>query len=351
MPLTILNVAYPFAPVGPDAVGGAEQVLSALDTALVENGHRSIVIACTGSRVAGFHWPIPVEEGRIDDAARRRAWSRHGRAIEEARRRFCVDLVHLHGMDFDAYCPAEGATLVTLHLPLEWYARGALAMTRADLAMHGVSGSQTRNAPMDARLLPPIENGVDVEALAARHAKRRFVLFLGRICPEKGVHLAIAAARRAGRPLVIGGKVFRYEAHQRYFDEEIAPHLGQACHFVGPLGLARKRRFLSAARCLVVPSSAAETSSLVAMEALACGTPVVAFRAGALPEIVAHGRTGFLVDNAEEMAEAICAADALGGDSCRRVARTRFSRETMIAAYLDRYARLARCRAVPAWIQ
>ena len=344
--LTILTVAYPFARVGPDAVGGAEQIASLLDSALVAKGHRSIVIASEGSQIAGLHWPVPAEEGPLDGSARQRAWRRHRLAIDAARRAFPVDLVHLHGIDFDAYCPMEGRTLVTLHLPLDWYSREALASNSADIALHGVSDSQMRAAPAEARFLPPIANGVDTKTLAARHARRGFVLFLGRICPEKGAHLAIAAARSAEVPLIIAGQVFRYEAHERYFADEIAPHLGPACRFVGALALARKRRFLSAARCLVVPSQAAETSSLVAVEALACGTPVVAFRNGALPEIIADGRTGYLVDTPDEMAEAIRAAHLIDGDECRREADARFSLERMTTAYLDRYARLAeRCAA------
>ncbi len=342
MPLTILSVAYPFAPVGPDAVGGAEQVLSTLDFRLTQAGHRSIVLASENSVVAGTHWPVPLEKGTIGDLAKQRAWARHRHAIEDIRRRYAVDLTHLHGIDFDIYCPGEGPTLVTLHLPLDWYRRGALQTRRRDLWMHCVSSAQDRGAsPSGLRLLPPVHNGVDLDALAGRHAKRDLVLFLGRICPEKGIHLAIDAAQMAGLPLIIAGQVFPYEAHQRYFEENVAPRLGRGCRFVGALDRRRKRRFLSAARCLLLPSQVAETSSLVAMEALACGTPVIAFRCGALPEIISNGRTGFLVDNIKEMAEAIRAARELDGDLCRSEARRRFSLEAMLAAYLDLYHGLA----------
>jgi hypothetical protein len=116
----VLNVAYPLAAAGPDAVGGAEQILSALDRALVRLGHASIVIACEGSRADGTLVAIEAEEV-LDAAAKARAQSRTRQAIALARRRWQVDLVHLHGIDFQAYLPDDGPTLVTLHLPLDWY--------------------------------------------------------------------------------------------------------------------------------------------------------------------------------------------------------------------------------------
>lgn len=341
MTLTVLNVAYPLAPVGPDSVGGAEQVLAALDRALVEAGHRSLVLACEGSRAAGTLIPVPAESGRLDEGVKRRAHLRHRSAIAAARRRWNVDVVHLHGIDFDGYLPDHGPTLVTLHLPLDWYRPEALRPDRADLWLHPVSNSQLSRAPAGAELHEPILNGVDLDRLARRHARRDFALVLSRICPEKGIHLALDAARIAGVPLLVGGQVYRYEAHERYFDEQVRPRLDGARRFLGPLGFQRKRRFLNAARCLVVPSLAPETSSLVAMEALACGTPVVAFPSGALPEVVEHGRTGFIVNDLAEMAEAIRLAATLDPQECRAEARRRFPLARMVGAYFDAYRALA----------
>lgn len=342
MTLTVLNVAYPLAPVSRDAVGGAEQVLATLDAALTEAGHRSVVVACEGSRVAGALFPVPAESGTLDDAAKLRAQARHRDAIAAARRRWPVDVVHLHGIDFAAYLPADGPTLATLHLPLDWYEPQALSPTRDDLWLHAVSASQQKCAPAKARLHPPILNGVDIDTLARRHARRSFALVLGRVCPEKGIHLALEAAKRADLPLLIGGQVYPYEAHQRYFQDELVPRLDAKRRFLGPLDFARKRRFLNAASCLIVPSLVAETSSLVAMEALACGTPVIAFPNGALPDVVEHGRTGFLVESIEEMADAMQAAGRIDREACREAARRRFSLDVMVAAYMDAYEGLAR---------
>ncbi len=341
--LTIASVAYPLAPVGSDAVGGSEQVLAALDRALVARGHRSIVVARAGSTVAGELVEIPAETGRLDDEAKARAWRNQQAAISDVLERNAIDLVHLHGVDFHSYLPARAPSLVTFHLPLDWYPPAAW-VRRPGLWRNCVSVSQARTAPVDAALLPPITNGVPVDALGGPFAKREFVLTLGRICPEKGIHLALDAARMADLPLLIGGQVFEYDAHRRYFAEAVAPKLDARRRFLGPLRFRAKRRLLASARCLAVPSLAAETSSLVAMEALASGTPVIAFPHGALPEIVEDGRTGFLVSTVKEMAQAMRWSDRVDPALCRRAAVERFSVERMVSEYLALYGQLVRAR-------
>ena len=280
--LTILSVAYALAPVGPDAVGGSEQILSALDQALVAAGHRSVVVACEGSQVAGelaAYPPVPPGQ-RIgpDDAPFRQQWTRRRIAQVLATER--VDLVHMHGLDFHACLPAPGVpVLATLHLPPDWYPPHALPPDRPGTWLHGVSVNQAGLLPRGPAMLPPIPNGVRVDDLGAVHPRRcAFALMLARVCPEKGLHLALEAAHAADMPLLIAGEIFPYAAHQDYFAEKVQPLLDRRRRYIGPVAFNQKRRLLAAARCLVVPSLVAETSSLVAMEAASCGTPVVAFR-------------------------------------------------------------------------
>jgi glycosyltransferase involved in cell wall biosynthesis len=331
----VLNVAYPLAPVGCDAAGGAEQVLSMLDRALVRQGYTSIVIGCEGSQAAGRLVEIPRVMGEIDESARRSAQAHAREAIRQALARWPVDVVHLHGVDFPAYTPAGVARIATLHLPASWYPADAF---RSDVRLVCVSQSQQRGCPVEGQV---IANGVDVAHFETHVRKREFALALGRICPEKGYHLALDAAASAGMALALAGDVFRYPAHVAYFDCEIVPRLDARRRFLGPVGLARKRRLLASARCLVVPSLVAETSSLVAMEALASGTPVIAFRSGALPEIVEDGKTGFLVGGVEEMAKAMRRACEIDPEACRAAARQRFRSERMCAEYLALYVRMA----------
>lgn len=343
--LTVLSVAYPLAPVGPDTSGGSEQVLSALDRALVAAGHRSLVVACEGSAVAGelLSYPAPPTDRPIDDAIglARQQWIRERMAEAVARER--VDVIHMHGLDFYSYLPEPGPPLlVTLHLPPSWYPPEGLAPPRPDSWVHCVSEQQAADMPDTSQMLPPIPNGVPVAALGALHPKKcSYALMLARVCPEKGLHLALDAAHAARFRLLLAGELFPYLAHQQYFREEVEPRLDGRRRYLGPVGFARKRRLLAAARCLLVPSLVAETSSLVAMEAASCGTPVIAFRTGALPGVVEDGRTGFLVDDAAGMADALRRVDALDPEECRAVARRRFSHERMAAEYLARYEMLA----------
>jgi glycosyltransferase involved in cell wall biosynthesis len=341
-PLTVLSIAYPLAPAGPDAAGGSEQILSLLDRALVRRGHRSVVIAPEGSRMEGVLLPAPFPDGPLDDQVHAAAQQCYRRIIHHAMERWQFDLVHMHSLDFHAYLPPPGLpVLATLHLPLDWYPAWIFRETRADFWLQCVSASQQSRCPAGAPVLPYIENGVPIEGLRTSVRRRGFALALGRICPEKGFHLALDAAAQTSTPLLLAGQIFGYREHHEYYRRELVPRLDGRCRrFIGPVGLARKRRLLAGARCLLVPSLVPETSSLVAMEALACGTPVIAFPSGALPDIVEHGRTGFLVENASEMAQAIRQAGRIHPDACRQAARRRFSADRMVDEYLRLYERL-----------
>jgi len=346
MTLTVLNVAYPFTELTPDPVGGAEQVLLHIDRALVEAGHRSLVMAAQGSVVSGKLLPIQLRgaargDQPICEQARRETEAAVRQAVARACEEEDVDIVHLHGSDFYAYLPpASVPTLITLHLPLAWYPTGSLQPGRPNFWLNPVSKAQAALRWSSLDLLAPIENGVRFEDLSIAVRKGKFALALGRICPEKRFHLAIEACVRASMPLLLAGAIYRWPEHQHYFEEEIAPRLDADRRWIGRIAGDRKRRLLGAARCVVVPSRD-ETCSLVAMEAIAAGTPVVAFRVGALPEVVDHGVTGYIVDDVYEMAEALRMVDRLDPERCRAIARQRFDIRRSTEKYVSLYYRLA----------
>jgi CelD/BcsL family acetyltransferase involved in cellulose biosynthesis/glycosyltransferase involved in cell wall biosynthesis len=339
--VNVVLVAWSLARVGPDAIGGAEQVLWNLERGLARRGHRTLTIAGEGSRVAGELAPLPIPEGMLDALAQAQQHERVRAVLRRTLASHPVDLVHVHGVDFDHYLPPPGPPLlVTLHLPRSWYADAALAPPRPRTWLHCVSASQRRTFPDGAVLADDVPNGIAVELFRPARRKARFALALGRVSPEKGFDAGLAAARRAGASMVLAGRVFPFPAHERHFRRRIAPLLDERRIFIGPVNLARKRRLLAAARCLVVSSTVPETSSIAAMEALASGTPVVAFRVGALPEVVEEGRTGFIVDSVAELADAILAAGRISPEDCRRAAEERFSADAMVERYLALYRRV-----------
>jgi len=333
--LTVVQVAFGFAAVTADPAGGAEQVLAQCDRALFAAGHRSIVVACEGSSVAGELAAFAADGPRETVHAAMRATV--ARLVAEV----APDVVHCHGLDFGDYLPPPGPpVLATLHLPLDWYDRGALHPTRPRTFLQPVSADQAARAPAGVELIAAVPNGVDCD-LYRPAPKGRDLLVLGRMAPEKGFAAAIEAARMAGASLVAAGRLFPYPEHRRYFERAVRPRLDGRRRWIGPVEGAAKRRLLARARALLIPSTAPETSSLVAMEALASGTPVIAYRSGALPTIVEHGVTGFVVDDVAGMADAIGRIGAIDPAACRAAACERFPLARTARAYLDLYHRLA----------
>ena len=342
MRLTVLSVSYPLAQVSDGTAGGAEQILGCLDAGLVHAGHRSVVLAPEGSRCRGLLIPTPVSACPLTDEARRRAQTHYREAVQNALLRFSVDVVHLHGVDFLQYLPEAGIPVViTLHLPPEWYPLEVFQLQRPETYVVCVSEWQRRSAPPGARIHAVIPNGVPLDRFHPGRKKGDYVACMGRICPEKGFHLAMDAAERAGLRVLLGGAVYPYPVHEAYFAELIQPRLKYGHRLLGALSNGRKRSLLAGARCVLIPSLVPETSSLVAMEAMACGTPVVAYRKGALNELVQHRRTGFLVNNVDEMANAISAVDDINSATCRCEAEARFSSDDMTAKYIRLYQQAA----------
>lgn len=335
--LTVLSVAFPLLPVGSGSGGGAEQILYLLEKGLADAGHRSIVIATNGSKVCGELVETPASTSEITEAMRADVQRIHATKIAETLARTTIDLIHFHGLDFYNYVPpAKVPMLATLHLPLNLYPPSVFD---GKIQLNCVSQNQAMSIPSGHRC-PVVENGIDIGQYKLGCEKRNCLLWLGRICPEKGVHIALNVAHHLDLPMIIAGPVHPFYDHQIYFSEKIRPLLDSKRRYAGPADMQKKTDLLSEALCLLVPSLIAETSSLVAMEAIASGTPVVAFRSGALPEIVEHGVTGFIVDSEEEMTRAIEDAVALSPQVCRSRAVERFDYRCMVARYLELYREL-----------
>lgn len=333
--MTVLSVAYPLHPVKSDSGGGAEQVLAMIERQLVRAGHRSIVVAARASQVAGELVETPACSGEITDEARHEAQRVHADSIRRALERYPVDLIHFHGLDFYAYVPEQAVPkLGTLHLPISLYPGSIFDDTR--LHLNCVSRSQANSAPRASRL-PIIFNGVELERYRTNSGERHFLLTIARICPEKGIHIALQAAHRLDLPLVIAGPVHPFRSHEAYFSERVQPLLDEKRRYLGAVDYDAKADLLGKARCLLVPSLIAETSSLVAMEAISSGTPVVALRTGALPEVVEDGVTGFIVDSEDQIADAVQRVGEISSETCRAIAEARFDARRMVGDYVELY--------------
>jgi glycosyltransferase involved in cell wall biosynthesis len=181
-------------------------------------------------------------------------------------------------------------------------------------------------------------NALDLSVYPFRPREKRsdYLLFLGRMSPDKGAHRAVAVAMEAGVPLKIAGKN-QEEKEQQYFNEFVAPHLGPDIEYLGEVSHGEKVELLQHARATLFPIEWEEPFGLVMIESMACGTPVVATRRGSVPEVVEHGRSGIIVDDYAIMPTALAEADRLDARECRRYVEERFSPMRMVRDYVRAY--------------
>jgi glycosyltransferase involved in cell wall biosynthesis len=344
----VLYIAYPLLPVTRESAGGAEQILAALEREVATRGYDTAVAACAGSQVAGRLIVTGSAPREIDAYEEREA--EHSRYILEHVARWDrpglrYDLVHDMSGSFWRHAGVLNVpVLATLHLPRSFYREEWFARLPSNLFFNGVSEAQVRTFADIPQIAQVVQNGIALEHLPLTRKKGEYLLWLGRFCEEKGPHVAIDAARRTGMRLVLAGQIYPFSYHQQYFERCIRPCLESSpaqFTFVGTPAFAQKRELLRFARALLVPSLCEETSSLVAMEAMACGTPVIAFRRGSIAEIVRHGETGFLVDTPEEMAEAAREAGTINSFACRSRVEALFSHLRMADDYGRLYQKIA----------
>ncbi len=348
----ILYVAYPLLQVHDESAGGAEQILWTLERELARSGAHTTVASSGGSRVSGELFCTGAPCTQPDDYERRRL-EHEDRVIEFVRRRAregnAFDLVHDHSGSFwKRAAEVDAPVLATLHLPRSFYPEGSFDDVPENVSFNCVSGSQARSfADLDA-LASVVLNGIALDCFAADDVVtdngREGLLCLGRICEEKAPHLALEIAAQAGLPITIAGQVYPFSYHQQYFEREVSPRLRSMpnARFISAPPAELKRRLLRESQALLITSLAEETSSLVAMEAAASGTPVIAFRKGALAEVVRDGVTGFLVDYVAQAVLALEKTSAICPKTCVQHAQKNFSAAKMAEKYSRLYDRLAR---------
>ena len=331
--LRIGLLAPPWVPVPPPSYGGIEQVVATLADGLLERGHEVVLVAAPGSSVpaARVVSPLPAVPQCIGAPA---ADWRHALAGVDALGE--VDVVIDHsgplGALLTSRLPVPG--LHVTHGPLdavptEIYEGIARHFPR--LRLVAISRAQRAMAP-SLPFAGVCHNGLALEAAPFRARPDGHLAFLGRMSPEKGPREAIAIARRAGLPLLIGAKCREPEEHE-YFAKHVAPELGDDVVWLGELDAAEKYSLLGGARALLFPIAWPEPFGMVMIEAMACGTPVLATARGSVPEVVADGITGFVRETADDLVDAVGRIDEIDRHACRRWVAENFSAAAMTAGY------------------
>ncbi len=334
--MRILYIAYPLLPVSAASAGGAEQMLWTLEREMARRGHETSVAACAGSEVSGTLYATGELSRESDTFPARNI--EHRDAILRLLRTRRLDVIHdKSGSFFVNATPFDAPVLATLHLPRSFYPSIDFHSLPGSVVLNCVSESQRAAFADVPNIAGVVGNGIALEHFPLQQEKRDYLLWIGRICEEKGAHLAIRAAQKARRKLVLAGQVYPFRYHQEYFEREVRPHLAGDVEFVDSPSFEQKIDLLAHASALLVPSLAEETSSLVSLEAMACGTPVIAFRHGALPQVVRPEESGLLVDNVEEMAAAVGRVSEIAPVSCRALVMREYSATRMADGYEHLY--------------
>lgn len=346
--MRVLITADPYVPVPPVYYGGIERVIDVLVRELVRRGHDVTLVAHPESRTEARLVSYG-EPPHVGYRIRMKELAQVGSTLWRLRRD--VDVVHSFGR-LAAMLPV----LPLRRLPkIQSYQRDrvpwpsvarAARLAGPSLAFTGCSSSVYRRRPLDRRLggeWRTIFNSVDVTTYTPRPsvAPGAPLVFLGRLNPIKGAHDAIAIARGAGRRLVIAGNRITEGPDAGYFEERIAPHVdGDRVRYIGPVDDAQKNQLLGEAAALLMPIGWEEPFGIVMAEAFACGTPVIAFSRGSVPEVVRDGVNGFACRTVDEAIAAIASLDRIDRRAVRADCEARFAGSVMTAAYESLYREL-----------
>jgi glycosyltransferase involved in cell wall biosynthesis len=338
--MKIAQLAPLMEAVPPKLYGGSERIVAYLSDALTALGHDVTLFASGDSTVAGRLAPVWPQALRLDPSISDYL-APHMILLEAvARRAQEFDVIHSH-VDYVGYPVLQrlGVPFVTtLHGRLNLPVLQRIYDTFDDVPVVTISDAQRRPLPQ-AHYLATIQHGIPEMLLVPSFGPGGYLAFLGRISPEKAPDAAIRIAQKAGMPLRIAAKVD--DVDRRYFEELIKPLLAAPnIEFIGEIGDHQKAEFLGNASALLFPIAWAEPFGLAMIEAMACGTPVIAFRRGSVPEIVDDGVTGFIVDGEDEAAQAATELSRIDRARVRRVFEQRFTARRMAEDYLDVYRRL-----------
>jgi glycosyltransferase involved in cell wall biosynthesis len=352
LPLRIAQIAPLYERVPPKLYGGTERVVSYLTEELVRQGHDVTLFASGDSRTSAKLVRCCDMALRLNPSIRE-PLVYHVIMLEELRQRIDqFDVLHFHIDILHAPLirPFADRTLTTQHGRLDLPDLASFHGAFRDLPLAAVSHDQRRYLP-HANWVGTVHHGLPRDLLAFQPKAGGYLAFLGRIAPEKGPNRAIEIAVRSGMPLKIAAKIDRVD--QTYWEEQIRPMVESHSNveFIGEIGESEKAEFLGGAAALLFPVDWPEPFGLVMIEAMACGTPVIAFRRGSVSEVVTDGVSGLVVDTIEEAVAAVRRLATLDRARIRAEFERHFTAERMAHGYLEIYQDLAPARAKSALVR
>jgi glycosyltransferase involved in cell wall biosynthesis len=337
--MRIAQIAPLHEAVPPKLYGGTERVVSFLTEELVAMGHDVTLFASGDSITNARLVPVWPQALRLDPSIRD-SLAPHMLLMEEVYRRADeFDILHFHNDYFPAslFSRQPVPFVTTLHGRLDLLELKPVYAGLPKQNLVSISNSQRRPLP-EGNFIGTVYHGLPMNLLRPQPMPHDYVAFLGRICSEKRPDRAIRIATGAGEVLRLAAKVDRVD--EEYFSTQIQPMLNERATLIGEIGDAEKPAFLSGAKALLMPIDWPEPFGLVMIEAMACGTPVIAYNHGSVPEIIEDGVTGFIVGNEAEAIEALKRIHTLDRRTVRARFEERFSARSMAQGYLDLYESL-----------
>ncbi len=338
--MRIAQIAPLTEAIPPRLYGGTERVVSWLTEELVALGHDVTLFASGDSVTSAKLEPMWPRALRLDNSIRDPN-ALHMMALERVRQQvqdFDVLHFHLDYYPFSLFLRQPTPFVTTLHGRLDLLEHQPVFSVFSSVPVISISDAQRRHVPQ-AGWVRTIYHGLPANLLTPLPKKQEYLAFLGRISPEKAVDRAIRISQRCGIPLKIAAKVDRVD--REYFDKEIKPLLDAPnVDYIGEISDAEKSEFLSGALALLMPIDWPEPFGLVMIEAMACGTPVVAYPSGSVPEIIEDGVTGFVVPNEQEAVLAMSRISSLSRERIRQRFEERFTARRMANDYLEVYRSL-----------
>ncbi|HEX2699209.1 MAG TPA: glycosyltransferase family 4 protein [Acidimicrobiales bacterium] len=336
--MRIAVIAPPWTPVPPALYGGIELVVDRLANGFHKAGH-DVLLFTTGDSTC----PVP-RAWALEEAEHQRIGMvvpelRHIMAAYDAVQDY--DIVHDHTVMGPVYAQRfpDLHVVTTVHGPFNHELSDLYGRMAADgVPLIGISHAQSRPVP-DIPIARVIHHGLDADAFPVGKGEGGYYLFLGRMSPDKGAHRATEICYKAGVPLLMAAKMREPWEHE-YFDANVRPYLNDQIRYLGEVAHEEKIDLLANARGLIFPIRWNEPFGMVMLEAMACGTPVLAFPEGAAPEVVEHGKTGFLCADEGEMIDAIGRIDEIDRADCRASVEGYFSADRMVAEHVELFTKI-----------